>query len=104
MAAREKQSDSSLVIVRLEQLYPLNTQPLAALLEEYKQTLQEYLWVQEEPQNMGAWEFVRPLLQQLLPEGAILKYSGRERSAVSATGSYILHKQQHAALIAAVFS
>jgi 2-oxoglutarate dehydrogenase E1 component len=104
ITARDKQKDHGLMIIRLEQLYPLNTDKLAEILAEYKNTSLDYIWLQEEPQNMGAWEFMRPLLQKLLPEGAPLKYIGRERSAVSATGSYILHKQQHAALIAAVFA
>jgi 2-oxoglutarate dehydrogenase E1 component len=49
-------------IVRVEQIYPFPWDDLKAVLEFYPK-LTEVVWLQEEPENMGAWEFVRPLLE-----------------------------------------
>ncbi len=43
---------------------------------------------------MGAWEYIRPLLNQLLGAKDALKYIGRDRSASPATGSHAMHKKQ----------
>ena len=52
---------------------------------------------------MGAWEFMRDELRQLLPKGCPLTYVGRERSAATAVGSHALHKSEQAAILAEVF-
>jgi 2-oxoglutarate dehydrogenase E1 component len=92
---REKKNAFDIAILRLEQLYPLNKAKVLELLEKYK-GCKECFWVQEEPQNMGAWEFVRQPLNELLEKvmGITIQYVGRERSASPAAGSYALHKQQ----------
>lgn len=93
---------SDLALFRLEQLYPFDTSRVQSLLTHYSGFKTCY-WVQEEPSNMGAWEFVRPLLQPLLPSDVPLQYVGRERSASTAAGTHALHQQQHRQILSALF-
>lgn len=89
-------------IVRIEQLYPLDIDQLSGIIAQYT-ALQECFWVQEEPANMGAWEYMRGLLPPLLPKGISLQYAGRARSASPAVGSYAIHKKEHAAILETLF-
>ncbi len=58
------------------------------------------MWLQEEPENMGAWEFVRPLLEELLSGRKIgLRYVGRMRAASPSEGSAAWHQLTQKALI-----
>jgi 2-oxoglutarate dehydrogenase E1 component len=81
-----KRTRKDVAIVRIEQLYPMHQKKLDEIFNKYKGA--EFRWVQEEPENMGAWEFVRAYL----PEKT--SYVGRPRSAVTATGSLRQHKQE----------
>lgn len=92
---REKRQQKDLAIIRIEQLYPLNSKKLTAILNKY-QNANEFYWVQEEPQNMGAWSYMAAIESKL-------KFIGRERSASPATGSYAFHKKEHANIINAIF-
>jgi len=58
-------------------------------------------WVQEEPENMGAWRFIRPLLEPLVGP---LAYIGREADSAPAVGSHQLHEQQQQELLATACS
>jgi 2-oxoglutarate dehydrogenase E1 component len=78
-------------ITRLEQLYRFPVDEVQAALEGYP-ALEEVLWVQEEPQNMGAWSFVRPRLWDLIDGRWPLHYIGRPRSSSPAEGSATWHK------------
>ncbi len=78
-------------IVRVEQLYPFPKKQLEETIRNFPKIAKTY-WVQEEPANMGGWDFVRPQLRELFPHEPI--YCGRERSAATATGSFLLHKKQ----------
>lgn len=89
------------VIIRLEQIYPLHIEKLQKILNKYK-TASQLIWVQEEPENMGAWEFLRTPLQQLLPPSISLSYAARPRSAASATGSYAKHKLEQEAILSSL--
>jgi 2-oxoglutarate dehydrogenase E1 component len=82
---RRKQADSRTAIVRLERLYPFPADELAAVLRTLPE-LQELLWVQEEPANMGGWSFVSPRLRELA-HGLPLAYVGRPENPSPATGS-----------------
>lgn len=88
---REKRGASDVAIVRIEQLYPLHEEKIQIILEKYKGVTRCY-WVQEEHQNMGAWDYISPRLQKLFPEKLELRYVGRVRSASPAAGSGALHK------------
>lgn len=100
--ARETRGDDDLALVRLEQLYPFPEAAVRGILAGYP-AAREFLWVQEEPQNMGAWTSVRDRIEALLPAGTRLGYRGREAAASTATGSRAHHGQEEAALIESVF-
>ncbi len=97
-----KSKIEDMAIIRIEQLYPLHGQKLSEILVQYKDA-EDFVWVQDEPENMGAWAYIRPIVNKLLPEGKELQYIGRERSAATAVGSHALHKKQHAAIMQSVF-
>lgn len=77
-------------VIRVELLYPFPKSDLQALLNRYP-NLQSVRWVQEEPENMGAWDYIRPLLQGLLGNDIPLSYVGRPRRANPAEGSAAWH-------------
>jgi 2-oxoglutarate dehydrogenase E1 component len=83
---RTKRKRSDIAILRIEQLYPLHQKKLEKLLARYKGCA-DVCWIQDEPQNMGGWEFLHPHLPNA-------RYLGRVRNAVTATGSYKQHKQE----------
>jgi 2-oxoglutarate dehydrogenase E1 component len=87
-----------IAIVRVEQLYPFPLDEVQAILDRY-QHVDEVVWVQEEAQNMGAWGYIRPLLEGLLAGKAPLRYVGRPRRASPAEGSTAWHQSNQAAII-----
>ncbi|MDR3635406.1 MAG: 2-oxoglutarate dehydrogenase E1 component [Isosphaeraceae bacterium] len=94
--AAEKTRD--VAIVRLEQIYPWPADALKAAFSRYRGA-REWVWVQEESQNMGAWTFVAPRLQELM--GSPFQYVGRDASASPATGSHAVHEREQAELVEA---
>ena len=84
-----------IAIIRVEQLYPFPLDALQSKLAVYSNA-KDFSWVQEEPENMGAWQFMRPRLELLI--GTSPKYVGRPAAASPATGFARLHKQQQEAL------
>jgi len=99
---RERLAVDDASIVRIEQLYPLNVERLKEIIGRCS-TLKECVWVQEEPSNMGAWNFIRQILRDLLPKSVELTYVGRMRSASPAAGSHAAHKREHAAILSSLF-
>ncbi len=102
LAGRADRGVDSAAIVRVEQLYPLPRRELAAVLARYPQAERVY-WVQEEPENMGAWRFVQPLLEPML-EGRRLTYVGRDAAASPATGSFKVHQAEESDLVNRAFA
>ncbi|HVT88362.1 MAG TPA: 2-oxoglutarate dehydrogenase E1 component [Tepidisphaeraceae bacterium] len=98
-AARDKQNRKDLAIVRVEQLYPFPTRELGAVLKRYR-SAQEFIWVQEEPKNRGAWSFMSQRLVDLLPD-AVVQYVGRHESASPATGAFKVHQTEEQQIVAA---
>jgi 2-oxoglutarate dehydrogenase E1 component len=80
-------------IVRLEQLYPFPAARVQELLDTYPK-LNEIVWTQEEPQNMGAWNFVRGRLLEVLGPQQKLSYAGRKNSGTPAEGSMKAHEAE----------
>jgi multifunctional 2-oxoglutarate metabolism enzyme len=98
-AAREESGTiGDVAIVRLEQFYPFPSAALKEVFERYGRA-KEILWTQEEPQNMGGWMFVKPRIEQVLPEGVSVRYVGRSASASPATGSYAIHNLEQKELV-----
>jgi 2-oxoglutarate dehydrogenase E1 component len=85
-------------ITRLEQLAPFPLADVRELLGRYP-AVNEVLWVQEEPQNMGAWEFVRPFLEKAVDGRAPLRVIARPASASPAEGSNNLHTYNQRLLV-----
>ena len=102
LEAREARGATDVALVRLEQLYPFPAAELAAALARYPQA-RDVQWVQEEPENMGAWRHLRQRLEAALPAGATLTLTARPDSSSTATGFYALHQQQEEALLARAF-
>ena len=91
-------TDARAAVVRLEQLYPWPEQELLEVLAAYPDSA-EIWWVQEEPENMGAWTFVLSRLRPVLG-GRFLHHRARESSASPATGSVKVHDDEQRALVA----
>ena len=83
-------------IVRVEQLYPVPAKALRAALDGYAAAT-DIVWVQEEPENMGALEFIRPHLAEA--GGRPVRAIARPRSASPAEGSAARHARQQQLLI-----
>lgn len=88
-AKRLELKANHVAIVRVEQLYPFPRKDIEAILTKYK-TVENKVWVQEEPQNRGAWTFMKYQFENLF--GEKLKYAGRNPSASPATGSMAYFK------------
>ena len=73
MQKRDEEGLEDVSIVRIEQLYPFPEAELTQVIGRYPNA-DEFLWVQEEALNMGAWYFVQPLLDELLPENRSIVY------------------------------
>ena len=65
--------------------------------------LRDVVWLQEEPENMGAWEFVRPLLEEMIGDRCPLRYVGRARSSSPSEGSAAWHQLNQRVLIEQAF-
>ena len=89
-------------ICRVEQLYPFPKAALNGVLEGYP-SMREVVWLQEEPENMGAWEFMRPRLDELIGDGRTLRYIGRARNTSPSEGSLAWHQLNQKALASLVF-
>lgn len=88
---------NDVAIVRLEQIYPLPVKQLEALRKKYKNA--DWVWVQEEPANMGAATFLKTNLEEFS-----MRYICRAASASTATGFGKVHNKEQAELIEKAFS
>ena len=94
--------DEKAVIIRIEQLYPYKNEQIKDILASYSNT-KKIVWVQEEPMNMGAWNFLVPRLSEDLFKGQRLYYAGRPESASPAVGSAKISMQQQKDLVEKAF-
>ena len=90
-------------IARVEQIYPFPQQELEELIGSYS-ALERVIWVQEEPYNMGAWNFLRPHLRELIGDKLSLHYVGRPESSSPAEGSTTLYRINQQELIQQAFN
>ncbi|MGY1886837.1 multifunctional oxoglutarate decarboxylase/oxoglutarate dehydrogenase thiamine pyrophosphate-binding subunit/dihydrolipoyllysine-residue succinyltransferase subunit [Blastococcus sp. SYSU DS0753] len=103
MAQRESDGRADTAIVRVEQLYPLPAEQIRTELERYPNAT-DVVWVQEEPANMGAWQFMAVNLPEELPEGRKLRRVSRRASASPAVGSAKVHEVEQRKLVAEAFA
>jgi 2-oxoglutarate dehydrogenase E1 component len=99
---REKLERNDVAILRVEQLYPLPEKMLGSFLSGYPEGTPT-LWVQEEPENMGAWHYLRVTCGEKLFDRFPFSVIARPQSASPATGSGSSHKQEQEQLLAAAF-
>lgn len=85
---REKRGQTDTAIVRIEQLYPLHKSALQKILKKHS-AAEKLIWCQEEPQNMGAWTFIAPQLEEMAGRKPL--YVGRKSSSSPAVGSLARH-------------
>lgn len=98
---RQESGRENVALLRVEQLYPFPEQILKDALARYDSEA-PVIWVQEEPENMGAWRFLRAQFGENL-FGRPFSYVGRPASASPATGSASSHKQEQEQLISEAF-
>ncbi len=101
LARRRQEKRGDLALIRLEQLYPFPQNPLRLALTRFRKA-RRWVWVQEEPENMGAWSFIRPRLESLL--GKPLAYVGRKASATPATGFPAVFRREQAEILERAFA
>ena len=89
----ERANAPTVAVARIEQLYPFPVERAKALLAGYP-NLREVVWVQEEPQNMGAWRAIRHRLEESKPDGVPLLYVGRPWRASPSEGYPTAHLRQ----------
>ncbi|MDC3417672.1 2-oxoglutarate dehydrogenase E1 component [Aquibacillus sp. 3ASR75-54] len=80
-------------ILRLEQIYPLPLKEMESIINSCP-NLEEVVWVQEEPKNMGSWNFIKEPLYKLLDGKLELKYVGRCERSSPAVGEPNIHKTE----------
>jgi 2-oxoglutarate decarboxylase len=94
----EHNADNRVAIVRVEQFYPFPHTAIKETLAKYP-NVNDLVWCQEEPKNMGAWTFVEGKFEDLIPRGDLLRYIGRAESASPATGNYSVHVKEQEKLV-----
>ena len=98
LAEREQNGREDVALIRIEQLFPLHKEKIQNIIDRYP-NVEEYIWAQEEPRNMGAWSY---MLQRF--ELVDLTVRSRNYYAVPAAGSTTRYKKRHQAVIDSVFN
>jgi multifunctional 2-oxoglutarate metabolism enzyme len=101
--AERNRREAPVAIVRLEQLYPFPQERLLEILEGYPNA-HDLVWLQEEPENMGPWNFVEHRTWRIKERGYDLRHVSRVESGSPATGSKAIHDQELADLLVETFS
>ncbi|WP_083285700.1 multifunctional oxoglutarate decarboxylase/oxoglutarate dehydrogenase thiamine pyrophosphate-binding subunit/dihydrolipoyllysine-residue succinyltransferase subunit [Microbacterium sp. BH-3-3-3] len=96
-AELDKNPNPNIALVRLEQYYPAPIEELTRVLDQYPNA--ELVWVQDEPENQGAWPFIALEIADQLG-GRSIRNISRASAASTATGSPKVHANEHAAIMA----
>jgi 2-oxoglutarate dehydrogenase E1 component len=94
-ARRDERENRRTAIIRLEQFYPFPKDQLGKILSQYSQA-KSWIYAQEEPHNMGGWQFIKPRLETLT--GKPFQYVGRKASASPATGFPAIYRREQEAI------
>jgi 2-oxoglutarate dehydrogenase E1 component len=100
--AKEKAGSDDVAIVRLEQLYPLPAKQISEVISKYKKAT-DFVWAQEEPENMGAWAFIMRMFVKLQLAPQMIQYVGRTENASPATGFSKSHAEQQQNIMDKIF-
>jgi 2-oxoglutarate dehydrogenase E1 component len=98
LQARNERKIQGLPIIRLEQIYPFPLKELSDIIHKYD-NVKTIKWVQEEPENQGAWGFVQKHISSLMNPNQALTVVARAESASPAVGFHVLHKKQQNLII-----
>jgi 2-oxoglutarate dehydrogenase E1 component len=94
-----KSADSvDVALVRVDELYPWPGVDVAAIVDRYP-NIEEVIWAQEEPKNMGAWSFVAPQLRVATGNMLTIRYIGRPERASPAEGYSEAHKVEQKRIV-----
>jgi 2-oxoglutarate dehydrogenase E1 component len=99
---RQKYERDDVAIIRVEELYPFPEEPLRQALTRYRDDV-EVVWVQEEPENMGAWRYLFCITGGKLLGRYPVRGVSRPASASPATGSLASHSFEQEMLLAEAF-
>ena len=97
---RTARNAGDVALIRVEQLYPLDTERLKSIFAPYA-GVERWVWCQEESQNMGAWTYIAPQLADLLDKQ--IAYAGRNASASPAVGAKSIHEREQRELVTQAF-
>jgi 2-oxoglutarate dehydrogenase E1 component len=97
----ESNAVKNTALVRIEQLYPLDLEGLSNTVANVRHA-SKWVWCQEEPRNMGAWNYISPLLDGIA--GHKIQYAGRRVAASPAVGSKAWHDLQQKELVHLAFT
>ena len=100
---KNENNNDDTAIVRIEQYYPFEKNLILKMIKSYKNAA-TFRWVQEEPQNMGAWNFIFMRLFDSLPKNKKLEYCGRDESPSPAYGSNKVFQKTQAEIVRKAFS
>jgi 2-oxoglutarate dehydrogenase E1 component len=98
LTERTDKAVKDVAIIRLEQLYPFPQVDLGKVLAKYEH-ITDIVWVQEEPENQGAWWMIQHQLRKVLHKDQSLSYVGRKAAAAPAVGYPSLFHAQQAELV-----
>ncbi len=87
-----------LQLIKVEELYPFPAKHIKEIVDKYK-NVEEFVWAQEEPQNMGAWHYIAPHLQSLTNGEIPVEFIGRRRRSSTAEGDPKVHKLDQTRII-----
>ncbi len=96
--ALKEQPTQQVALVRVEQLYPFPTTEVTEIIARYQKAT-DIVWLQEEPQNMGAWRYVQTRLTGELPKSHRLRYIGRPERAATAEGFPEMHNEEQSRIM-----
>lgn len=96
--ASRHRDEAKTAIIRIEQLYPFPADDLTRVLDTYP-GIEEIIWVQEEPRNMGPWHFVQSQWLNVMKDFALPQYLGRAERASTAEGVAEMHAQEQSRII-----
>jgi len=96
--AGQAAKNGAIALARIEELYPWPHEEIARVIDRYP-ALEEVVWAQEEPKNMGAWSFVAPRLRAAVGNTLPIRYIGRPERASPAEGYATAHTEQQTKIV-----
>lgn len=91
-------ANAEVALVRVDELYPWPGEALAEVVDRYPQ-LEDVVWAQEEPKNMGAWSYAAPLLRVATGNLLPIRYIGRPERASPAEGYDRAHRVEQTRIL-----